>query len=46
MKTIELADAEKLEDAGYILYRMLNPRDGGFKEVYEFCGPSPSRRSE
>ena len=29
MKTIQLADAEKLEGEGYILYRMLNPATVG-----------------
>lgn len=36
MKTIQLADAEKLEGAGYILYRMLNPATVGSKKLMSF----------
>jgi len=36
MKTIELADAEKLEGGGYILYRMLNPATVGSKKFMSF----------
>lgn len=36
MKTIKLVDAEKLEDAGYILYRMLNPATVGSAKLMSF----------
>jgi len=36
MKTIHLADAEKLEGTGYILYRMLNPATVGSKNFMSF----------
>lgn len=36
MKTIQLADAEKLEGAGYILYRMLNPATVRSKKLMSF----------
>ncbi|MFQ5857960.1 MAG: cupin domain-containing protein [Anaerolineae bacterium] len=36
MGTIQLADAEKLEGTGYILYRMLNPTTVGSKKFMSF----------
>lgn len=36
MKTIQLADAEKLEGEGYILYRMLNPTTVGSTKFMSF----------
>lgn len=36
MKTIQLANAEKLEGAGYILYRMLNPATVDSKKFMSF----------
>lgn len=36
MKTIQFADAEKLEGAGYVLYRMLNPVTVGSKKFMSF----------
>jgi quercetin dioxygenase-like cupin family protein len=36
MQTIQLANAEKLEGAGYILYRMLNPVTVGSKKFMSF----------
>lgn len=36
MKTIQLADAEKLEGTGYILYRMLNPTTVGSTKFMSF----------
>lgn len=36
MKTIKLAEAEKLDGAGYTLYRMLNPATVGSKKFMSF----------
>ena len=36
MKTIQLAEAEKLEGRGYILYRMLNPTTVGSTKFMSF----------
>ena len=36
MKTIQFADAERLEGAGYVLYRMLNPTTVGSKKFMSF----------
>lgn len=36
MKTIKLIDAEKLEGAGYVLYRMLNPATTGSEKFMSF----------
>jgi quercetin dioxygenase-like cupin family protein len=36
MKTIQLANAERLEGEGYILYRMLNPTTVGSKKFMSF----------
>jgi quercetin dioxygenase-like cupin family protein len=36
MKTIQLANAEKLEGEGYILYRMLNPTTVGSTKFMSF----------
>lgn len=36
MKTIQFADAERLEGPGYVLYRMLNPTTVGSKKFMSF----------
>lgn len=36
MKTIQLAQAEKLEDKDYVLYRMLNPATVGSRKFMSF----------
>ena len=36
MKSIKLADAEKLEGVGYVLHRMLNPATVGSKKFMSF----------